>query len=104
MPGFDALAELAARRPYRPLDALYAAIRRRVPLLAVARVTEPEECVTVTYRERGPWRITWDAETELFVWASGTEKGNPVGTRKDIDRTAEHAAHALGVSVNPGPH
>jgi hypothetical protein len=47
-PGFDELAELAARRPYRPLDVLYAAIRRCLHLPAMARVTEPEECVTVT--------------------------------------------------------
>lgn len=98
------MAELAARKPYRPLDVLYAAIRRCVPLLAVARVTEPEECVTVTYRERGPWRITWDPEAELFVWASGAEEGKPVGTREEIDRTAEHAATVLGVSVDPKPH
>ncbi|MFI0444067.1 hypothetical protein [Actinomadura sp. 6N118] len=60
--------------------------------------------MTVTYRGRGPWRITWDPKAELFVWASGSEKGKPVGTREEIVLTAEHAARALGVSVDPEPH
>jgi hypothetical protein len=97
MPRFTGPTGLVPYAEFGPLDSLHGALRRAFPQVAVARVRQPSEFVTVSYRHRGPWRVRWDDADELFIWLSGPDKDKPVGTLTYVERTAQRIVRPLGV-------
>ncbi|QXJ22757.1 hypothetical protein AGRA3207_003813 [Actinomadura graeca] len=101
--------------PFGPVDALYAAVRRRAPQVAVARARVLEEYsvpklggfgvlglrLHVSYRDRSLRRIAWDGGAGTFVWTSGPDRGGMLAA--DAERAAVQIAWAIGAPVYPGP-
>ncbi len=109
------MAELAGLKvePFGPLDALYAAVRRCAPQVAVTRARVPEQYTIpilgtvgvlalrlhVSYRDRPARRIRWDEGAETYVWASGPDCR--VQLPADPEQAAMRVDRALGAGV-PG--
>ncbi|MBE1531895.1 hypothetical protein [Actinomadura algeriensis] len=87
--------------PFGPLDALHAALRRRVPQLA-AHKEDRTGSVRVSYRDAGPYRVIWDADEATFRWGSGPATGTALGRLDTVEDVADAIAWTLGASVR-GP-
>ena len=101
--------------PFGPLDALYAAVRRRAPQVAATRARVLEGYTVpkvgtfgvlslrlhVSYRERPARRIRWDGDANAYVWASGPDYG--VEMPPDPEVAAIRVARAIGAPVFPEP-
>ncbi len=101
--------------PFGPLDALYAAVRRCAPQVAVTRARVSEEYgipklgtvgvlelrLHVSYRGRQARRIRWDGEADAYVWASGPDYR--VQLPADPEQAAMWVGRALGAPVAPAP-
>ncbi len=101
--------------PFGPLDALYAAVRRCAPQVAVTRARVPEQYsipklgtvgalgmrLHVSYRDRPARRIRWDEGAETYVWASGPDY--QVQLPADPEQAALRVGRALGAPVSPAP-
>ena len=95
--------------PHGPLDALYAAVRRRAPQIAVAHAQAPGVCdlgrlglrLYVSYRDQPTWQISWDGDTEAYVWSSGPDAGAKLAA--DVEQAATRIAWTLGAPISPEP-
>ncbi|QXJ20888.1 hypothetical protein AGRA3207_001681 [Actinomadura graeca] len=101
--------------PFGPLDALYAAVRRRAPQVAATRARVPEGYsvpklgefgvlsvrLHVSYRDCRARRICWDGDAGTYVWASGPDKG--VLLAPGVEQATTQIAGALGAPVSPEP-
>ncbi|WP_067459294.1 hypothetical protein [Actinomadura macra] len=99
--------------PFGPLDALYAAVRRCAPQVAVTRARVPEQYsvpmlgmvgalgmrLHVSYEGRPARRIHWDGDA--YVWVSGPDYG--VQLPADPEQAAMRVGRALGAPVSPAP-
>lgn len=86
-------------RPFTPLDALYAAIRRRLPQVLAAHVRE-QEYVRVTYRDEGPADLIWDAASGEYRWSTDATY---VGGRTDMEEAIQNIAARLGAVTTSLP-
>jgi len=95
--------------PYGPLDALYAAVRRRAPQIAVALAQAPGVCdlgalgirLYVSYQHQPTRQISWDGDTEAYAWSSGDDAGAKLA--RDVEQAATRIAWALGAPISPEP-
>ncbi|QXJ24255.1 hypothetical protein AGRA3207_005539 [Actinomadura graeca] len=102
--------------PFGPLDALYAAVRRRAPQIAATCAETPVETpetldlrelgklglrLCVSYRDRPARRIAWDSVSETYVWSSGPDAGARLAA--DVEQAATRIAWALGAPISPEP-
>ncbi|QXJ20710.1 hypothetical protein AGRA3207_001473 [Actinomadura graeca] len=101
--------------PFGPLDALYAAVRRRAPQVSAicARptgtfyrstperraVTEDALRLRVSYREETERMITWDEHGGVYRWTTGPDSGAAIPA--DTEQAAARIAEALGASADP---
>ncbi|WP_157430681.1 hypothetical protein [Actinomadura macra] len=97
--------------PFGPLDALYAAVKRCAPQVAVTRARVPEQYnipklgtvgalgtrLQVSYRNRSARRIRWDEGAETYVWASGPDYR--VQLPADPEQAAMWVARAVGAPI-----
>ena len=96
----ELMGELMAELPRvrrGPLDALYAALRRRAPQIAATRPDDEDDGLRVTYRGQTA-TVVWDAELGSFAWES--EPAGQIGS--DVEKTAEVVAWTLGAPAGPG--
>ncbi|MFP3967488.1 hypothetical protein SMC26_34680, partial [Actinomadura fulvescens] len=94
---------------YGPLDALWAAIRRRVPHIAGECVDNgipnlhmpgvPRLFMRVSYNGGEPRRVVWEEQIAAFAWNSGPDAGVEIGPLDDVDRVAEAIGRALVTSI-----
>ena len=95
--------------PYGPLDALYAALRRRAPQIAAACAQPPGRCdlgafglrLYVSYRYQPTRQISWDGDAETYVWSAGPDAGAKLAA--DVEQATTRIAWALGAPVSPDP-
>ncbi|GAA2613794.1 hypothetical protein SMC26_23850 [Actinomadura fulvescens] len=105
----DQLNALPDATPDGPLDALWAAIRRRVPQVSADRVHQllpglqlpdvPEAFIRASYNNGEPRRVVWDDQTAAFAWNSGPDADAVIGTLDDVDRVADTIGRALGANL-----
>ncbi|TDD83941.1 hypothetical protein [Actinomadura rubrisoli] len=97
--------------PYGPMDALYAAVRRRIPQVNARCESVPQTSwlegakaagnhLHVSYQGEKR-RISWDESAESYVWSTGPDTGGRLSV--DVEQAAERIAWALGAPVSADP-
>ncbi|TDD88344.1 hypothetical protein [Actinomadura rubrisoli] len=97
--------------PYGPMDALYAAVRRRIPQINARCESVPQTSwlegakatgnhLHVSYQGEKR-RISWDDDAESYVWSTGPDTGGRLSV--DVEQAAERIAWALGAPISADP-
>ena len=87
---------------FTPTQKLHAAVRRRVPQVACALVSDTRtglSHVRVTYRDAGPYEVEWSGET--YRWRPGPPDSGLLSA--DPEEAADAIADALGAARRSAP-
>lgn len=96
--------------PHEPLEALHAAVRRRVPGVAVKPIHIPQapdwrqpddvhHWLRVSYQTREPRLVAWDDQKRGYVWDACAQEGELLA--HDPEQAADAIAEVFGAPTRP---